>query len=194
MTIFLRILLIIIFLVLQTTLLSPSKLYGVRIDLILLLTIFFGLYRGGAQGGLTGFMGGILEDSVSGSLMGTGTLSKTVVGSLSGFLGTKLYQKNILVQLVASFVLILIHEILYLSLIFFYKMASPLLSAAFKVTAINVLINTLLSPPFFWGMKRIFGRWQGSHQPSERGDRWLRRGRRRTSFHRHRKHYFRNPF
>jgi len=184
MTIFLRILLIIVFLILQTTLLSPSRLYGVRIDLILLLTIFFGLYRGEIQGGLTGFMGGILEDSVSGSLMGTGTLSKTVVGSLSDFLGTKLYQKNILVQLVASFVLILIHEILYLSLIFFYKMASPLLSAAFKVTAITVLINTLLSPPFFWGMRRIFGRWQGA-QPSERGDRWLwkRRRRRRISFH-----------
>ncbi len=155
MIIFLWIVLIITSLILQTTLLIPSRFYGARIDLILLLTIFSGLYGGEIKGGLTGFVGGILEDSLSGSLLGTAAFAKTVVGSFSGFLGTKLYRKNILAQLIVSFLSILIHELIYLCLIFFYKMSSPPLLMAFKATVFTIAINTFLALPFFWVLRRI---------------------------------------
>ena len=156
MIIFLWILLIIVSLILQTTLLVPLRPYGARIDLVLLLTIFAGLYGGEIKGGATGFLGGILEDSLSGSLLGMGALSKTVVGSFSGFLKTKLYHKDILVQLTVSFLGILIHELIYLCLIFFYRVSSPLPSGVVKTTVLTVVVNALLAPPFFWGIRRIF--------------------------------------
>ena len=156
MTIFLWILLIIVSLTLQTTLLVPLRfLYGARINLVLLLTIFAGLYGGEIKGAATGFLGGILGDSLSGSLLGMGALSKTVVGSFSGFLKTKLYHKDILVQLTVSFLGILIHELIYLGLIFFYRASSPLPPGVVKTIAFTVIINTLLAPPFFWGIRRI---------------------------------------
>ncbi len=155
MVIFLWILLIIASLVLQTTLLSPERLGGTRIDLVLLLTIFAGLYGGVIKGGMTGFLGGLLGDSLSGGVLGIGTLSKTLVGSFSGFVGSKLYQKNILVQLTVSFLSILIHELIYLWLMFFYRVSLPLLSVVVRVTVLTVVVNTLLAPPFFWGIRRI---------------------------------------
>ena len=153
---FLWILLLIASLILQTTILIPLRRGGVRIDLVILLTIFAGLYGGEIKGGATGFFGGILEDSLSGSLMGMGALSKTVVGSFCGFLGTKLCQKNVLAQLIVSFLSILIHELIYLCLIFFFRTPFPSLSAAVKMAALAVVINTLLAPPFFWVVSRIF--------------------------------------
>ncbi len=156
MTIFLWILLIIVSLVLQTTILVPLRfLYGARIDLVLLLTIFAGLYGGEIKGATTGFLGGILGDSLSGSLLGTGALSKTVVGFFSGFLRTKFYHKDIFVQLIVSFFSILIHELIYLCLIFLYRGYSPLPPTVVKTLVFTIIINTLLAPPFFLGIRRI---------------------------------------
>ena len=164
MTIFLWILLIIISLILQTTLLVPlGFLYGARINLVLLLTIFAGLYGGGIKGAATGFLGGIIGDSLSGSLLGMGALSKTIVGSFSGSLKTKFYHKDIFVQLTVSFLGILIHELIYLCLIFFYRGASPFPSAVVKTIAFTVVINTLLAPFFFGGIRKILKTREARH-------------------------------
>jgi len=183
MVIFLWILLIIASLVLQTTLLSPERLGGTRIDLVLLLTIFAGLYGGAIKGGMTGFLGGLLGDSLSGGVLGIGTLSKTVAGSFSGFVGAKLYQKNILVQLIVSFLSILIHELIYLCLMFFYRVSLPLLSVVVRVTVLTIVVNTLLAPPFFWGIRRIFKIWRRYLSPNlGRGEMPPRRKRRKRHY------------
>ncbi|MCK4436366.1 rod shape-determining protein MreD [bacterium] len=155
MSILLWALLLITALVLQTTLLSPQQLHGVRPDLILLLSVFAGLYRGETKGGLVGFLGGLLEDFFSGGLLGMGALSKTVAGTLAGFLGNKLYRESPLVQLTVALAAVIAHELLYLCLSSIYTVPPFLLAKIIKLISLNIAINTALSLPIFWGLRKI---------------------------------------
>ncbi len=156
MSILLWALLLITALVLQTTLLSPHQLHGVRPDLILLLAVFAGLYRGEIKGGLVGFLGGLLEDSFSGGLLGMGALSKTVAGTLAGLLGNKLYRESPLVQLTVALAAVIAHELLYLCLSSIYAVPPFLPAKIIKLISLNIAINTALAAPIFWGLKKIF--------------------------------------
>ena len=170
MRIFLWPLLVIAALVLQTTLLSPHQLHGVRPDLILLLSVFAGLYpvrdqrsyevyQGEIKGGLVGFLGGLLEDFFSGSLLGMGALSKTVAGTLAGVLGNKLYRESPLVQLTVALAAVMAHELLYLCLSSIYAAAPFLPAKAIKLISLNIAINTALALPIFSGLRKMLRRW-----------------------------------
>ncbi|MCD5390284.1 rod shape-determining protein MreD [candidate division NPL-UPA2 bacterium] len=168
MSIFLWALLLIIASVLQTTLLSPEQLHGVRPDLILLLAIFaglypvrdrrsYGVYQGEIKGGLVGFLGGLLLDCFSAGLLGMGALCKTVAGALAGLLGNKLYRERTLVQLTVAFLAVIVHELLYLCMRSIYYAELPFLPPkVIKLIFLNIAINTVLALPIFLGLRKLF--------------------------------------
>lgn len=57
---------------------------GPPVDLVLVVVVWVAIRTGPASGLVTGTVGGLLEDAVSGGLLGVGGLAKTVVGFLAG--------------------------------------------------------------------------------------------------------------
>ena len=80
---------ILIAIALQTTLGSLVFRGGTTIDLVLIVVVFVAIKSGPVTGLLAGTVAGLIQDALSSGLLGIGGLAKTIVGFLSGVLGTQ---------------------------------------------------------------------------------------------------------
>ena len=90
----------------QTTLL-PVLGGGVPIDLVLIAVVFAALSRGSIVGLWTGTVAGLLQDVLSGGIIGVSGLTKTVIGVITGVVGSRFilssYWHRLAVLVAASF-------------------------------------------------------------------------------------------
>lgn len=82
----------------QTTLVQMVAGTGAPLDLVLMVVIVVAIVNGPRAGLWTGTFGGLLQDALSGGVIGMGGLAKTVVGYLGGqfaaqFMVTRLWHK-----------------------------------------------------------------------------------------------------
>jgi rod shape-determining protein MreD len=75
-------------LVLQTTLTSYVPETS-TLDLVLIVVIYLSLTSGPTTGVVAGTVAGLVQDALSGGVMGIGALAKTIVGFAAGRLGTQ---------------------------------------------------------------------------------------------------------
>ena len=85
-------------LAIQTTLVRMVAGTGAPLDLVLMVVIVVAIVNGPRAGLWTGTCGGLLQDALSGGVIGMGGLAKTVVGYLGGqfaaqFMVTRLWHK-----------------------------------------------------------------------------------------------------
>lgn len=95
-------------LALQTTLV-PLLANGVAVDLVLVVVITVAMTSGPVAGLWTGTVGGLLQDALSGGVVGVGGLSKTVIGYVVGRLGSQFEVGRVWQQLVVFFFGSLVH-------------------------------------------------------------------------------------
>ena len=82
----------------QTTLVEMVAGIGAPLDLVLMVVMVVAIVNGPRAGLWTGTVGGLLQDALSGGVIGMGGLAKTVVGYLGGqfaaqFMVTRLWHK-----------------------------------------------------------------------------------------------------
>jgi rod shape-determining protein MreD len=82
----------------QTTLVEIVAGTGAPLDLVLMVVMVVAIVNGPRAGLWTGTFGGLLQDALSGGVIGVGGLAKTVVGYLGGqvaaqFMVTRLWHK-----------------------------------------------------------------------------------------------------
>jgi rod shape-determining protein MreD len=80
---------ILIAIALQTTLATLVFRGGTAIDLVLIVVVFVAIKSGPVTGLMAGTVAGLLQDALSSGVLGIGGLAKTIVGFLSGVLGTQ---------------------------------------------------------------------------------------------------------
>jgi rod shape-determining protein MreD len=73
----------------QTTLASLVFRGSTAIDLVLIVVVYVALKSGPVTGLLAGTVAGLIQDALSSGILGIGGLAKTIVGFLSGVLGTQ---------------------------------------------------------------------------------------------------------
>ena len=69
---------------LQSTVVSRMRIWGVSVDLVLLLTVSWTLLQGVGEGLLISLVGGVLLDALSGAPFGLMTISLTAASELAG--------------------------------------------------------------------------------------------------------------
>jgi rod shape-determining protein MreD len=93
---------------LQATLARYTVGGGWAFDLVLVGVVFAGLEWGPVAGILAGTIGGLLQDTLAGDIVGIGGLAKTVTGFLAGLIGTQFVlarpQARVLVAAAATIV------------------------------------------------------------------------------------------
>ena len=87
--------LILLSFVLQTTVFSMHDLTGSAPNLLLILTMSFGIMRGRREGMLTGFFSGLLYDLFYGSLLGPYTFLYMLIGYQNGMFHKKYLMEDI---------------------------------------------------------------------------------------------------
>jgi len=72
-------------LIIQTTIVPLVAINGVIPDLIIILLVFYTLKMGQMHGTILGFTYGLLFDLITGGLLGSSMLSKTITGFITGY-------------------------------------------------------------------------------------------------------------
>ena len=80
---------ILIALAAQTTLAGYVFRSSTPIDLVLIVVVYVAIKSGPVTGLLAGTVAGLIQDALAGGILGIGGLAKTLVGFLSGVLGTQ---------------------------------------------------------------------------------------------------------
>ena len=80
---------ILVAIVVQTTLATTVFRGGSAIDLVLIVVVYIAIKSGPSTGLLAGTVAGLIQDALSSGVLGIGGLAKTIVGFVSGVLGTQ---------------------------------------------------------------------------------------------------------
>ncbi|HEX7283940.1 MAG TPA: rod shape-determining protein MreD [Vicinamibacterales bacterium] len=73
----------------QTTLAGYVFRSSTPIDMVLIVVVYVGIKSGPVNGLLAGTVAGLIQDALAGGVLGIGGLAKTMVGFMSGVLGTQ---------------------------------------------------------------------------------------------------------
>lgn len=88
--------------VLQTSLLPLIAYHGVSPDLMLLLAVSFSFLRGARQGGLAGFLAGLMQDLSTGTFFGLHSFSLTLIGLFCGRFANRVFKEQFSLPVLAS--------------------------------------------------------------------------------------------
>ena len=140
---------------LQTSLLSHFSISGVTLDLALILAVYCGVLLRDDRGIWVGCSIGLVQDCLSGSLLGVNTLSKSVIGFFFSRLKDKLLVEGFVpvsvIMLGASFFDGLVY---YLTLTTLQEARIPF-SFLFNTLPVYAMVNALVGPVLFFFIKGI---------------------------------------
>lgn len=141
--------------ILQATSLNRLSILGIKPDLLLILVIFIGLYKGPISGAWYGFLAGILLDIFSPSPLGTNALSKTVLGFLAGAVAPLLYFEAPFIQGLLLFLGMLLEGLILFILLSSFHLLPPFRYCFLYIILPASFYTSLLTPFFFYAFKRI---------------------------------------
>jgi rod shape-determining protein MreD len=100
----------------QTTLGTYVFRSSTPIDLVLIVVVYVGIKSGPVTGLLAGTVAGLIQDALSGGILGIGGLAKTLVGFMSGVLGTQFIVSAPLPRFVLLLVATGLHAVVFVGL------------------------------------------------------------------------------
>jgi len=103
-------------LALQTTLARFVIRGTVAVDLVLVVVVYVALTSGPVTGLLSGTLAGLVQDALSSGVIGIGGLAKTIVGFLTGIVGTQFIVTQPLPRFVVFFGATLLHAMVFIGL------------------------------------------------------------------------------
>lgn len=101
---------------LQTTLARFVVRGTVAIDLVTVVVVYVGLSAGPTTGLFAGTCGGLVQDVLSSGIIGIGGLAKTIIGFVTGVVGTQFIVARPLPRFVVFFAASLIHTAVFAGL------------------------------------------------------------------------------
>jgi len=103
-------------LALQTTLARFVVRGIVAVDLVLVVVVYVALTSGPVSGLLSGTVAGLIQDAMSSGVVGIGGLAKTVVGFVTGIIGTQFIVAHSLPRFVVFFAATVLHAVIFVGL------------------------------------------------------------------------------
>lgn len=140
--------LIFLSLVIQTTIVTNLPHQLAKPDLLLILTVYFGLYSTPLAGAILAFLSGYMMDIFSGSIFGVQTFSKTAIFFLTILIKDRFYVESPLFQAGTIFLFSIIEGFIIISIL---GMVSPIVNLLhpFFLFIIPQSLITGLVGPFF---------------------------------------------
>lgn len=88
--------------VVQTSFLPIFSYRGISTDFMMLVTVSFAFLRGARQGGLMGFVTGLLEDLSTGTFFGINSFAHLLIGMACGRFSDRLFKEQFFFPVIAS--------------------------------------------------------------------------------------------
>jgi len=140
---------------LQSTVLRWVALKGVKPDLALIVLVFVAVRRGSMAAQASGFLAGLLEDSLSLSPLGFNALLRTVLGFFYGLTAGSIFVDPVLMPVLLILVATILKGLASCLLVVIFRIPAP----GFQIFAgplwIEVGYNALLAPFLFAPLRRL---------------------------------------
>ena len=132
-------------LVLQTTLAGMSMAGAAMVNLVLVAVVYLALAFGPVTGLFAGAAGGLVQDALAGTVVGIGSLPKSVTGFFVGVLGAQFIVSQPLPRFVMFVGATVVHELCYqaLSALVEFRPFAMALPAVLTQAAVNALVGVL---------------------------------------------------
>jgi rod shape-determining protein MreD len=130
------------------------RIAGVKPDLLFIVIVYLAYTYGSFYGEIVGFISGLLQDSVSNSLLGLLTFPKVALGLLVGMFGRSVIKDNIISITLLVFGASLVKNIVTLMLYYIFHQSN--VSAVIGVILPESFYNAILAPPLFFVFDKIF--------------------------------------
>ncbi len=127
---------------------------GVKPDILFIVIVYLAYTYGSFYGEIVGFIAGLLQDSISNSLLGLMAFPKMALGLVVGMFGRSVIKDNILSITLLVFVASLAKNIITLMLYYIFHQAE--VSAVIGVILPESFYNAILAPPLFFVFDKIF--------------------------------------
>lgn len=138
-------------LTLESTLFDQLTFYGVKPDLLLVLVLFYGLFRGSISGAKLGFFYGLAEDLLLGRFVGLNAATKMLVGYLIGLGERRFFKNNLILPILVVFGGTLLSHFMYtllFSLISGYGQFILFRQYALPLAVYNAIMGLIIYKPF----------------------------------------------
>ncbi|MBN3038651.1 MAG: rod shape-determining protein MreD [Candidatus Omnitrophica bacterium] len=148
--------LVVLFTMLQCTVLNYLQVFKIKPDILLILVLFFSLYYGRFYALGVGVLCGLFAQATSGIGSGAVVFVYALGGLILAHLTSFIYKQNILSQMLISFIFTFL---VYLSLFFTFHLLDiqpPLLNALFFVILPASFYTACIAPFLFYFLKMAF--------------------------------------
>jgi rod shape-determining protein MreD len=142
-------LIIVVFILLQTTILHTVAIEGVVPDLSLIALVFLANKNGKIFGESLGFIGGLVEDFLSLSPLGFHAVVKTLIGYLFGLTHGVVFIGALLMPMLMVCIATLLKSLLVAAVTAFFQIPLSAFSFFSMKTVIELGCNVFLSPFIF---------------------------------------------
>ena len=141
-------------LVLQVTLFPINLTNGIIPDLLLIIVLFSGLFEGSRSGLISGFILGMIQDLLLGGMLGVFTITKTLLGGVSGLLKNKVYKSNYIIPPLLVLASSIVQEFLILllskDLLFRVNYLEAFESSIFPFSLYNAVLSIIVYIGFYY--------------------------------------------
>lgn len=140
--------------IIESSILSNISFLPVVPDLVLICSVYFALSNGKLHGEITGFIGGLFLDFISGVPFGFNCLFRTIIGYICGIFFKNIIVSGILVPMISIGLATLVKNLLCFLITVFYPNVSlnfvNLISYNFLY---ELIFNVILAPLVFKFLK-----------------------------------------
>ncbi|MGI6778959.1 MAG: rod shape-determining protein MreD [Acetivibrionales bacterium] len=146
--VFIYTLCILLIMLLQSTILEYTEIYGVKPNLMIVFIICVAFLRGSTEGTIVGFFTGLLQDMLFGTLLGFYALLGMYLGLFVGMVNKKLYRENLFIIVFFTFISTMLYETCVFVLTSINTVISGQVSILFpfvKVILPEAIYNSLIS-------------------------------------------------
>ncbi|MBN2656514.1 MAG: rod shape-determining protein MreD [Spirochaetales bacterium] len=147
--------------ILQSTLFHYIAVFEVIPNLYLIYLVFTSFYNGGFHGTVCGFATGLVEDAVSISPLGFHSIIKTIIGSLYGSFSGLVILDRFVMPMVFVLIATVLNRLLAFGVVSIFNLSIPVHSVFSRYFLIEIIYNTVLTPPVFFIAHRIRNRLEG---------------------------------
>lgn len=134
---------------LQSTLFDYTKVYNIKPNLFIIIIVSIALLRGNVEGAAVGFFAGLVQDLISGRIIGIYAIIGLYTGFIMGSVNKRLYRENVLISIFFTFIATIVYEAAVYLTIVLSGINSDFLYAVRMIILPEAIYNGVISIPIF---------------------------------------------
>jgi rod shape-determining protein MreD len=125
---------------------------GLRVDLPLMVVVYFSLFWGWKRALLLGFLTGLCQDALSSEVLGLSALSKTLTAFVVHALSRHVHVQSLTVQVLFTCLAVAVDTLACLVVLLVFQLPSLALPIVGSTFVQQTLLSILLAPCVYYGL------------------------------------------